>query len=163
MAEIWDIFISETGSGGDITMNGNDIQTCSSIESAIYLAMFGGNIESDTIIPRIAGTQYFDYWGNTLFMGSTPAMQFNSLTERTLNITPLTSAGRPVIENAIKKDLSFLNNVTVTVQIVSTDKINVSLKIILPNGSAKISSFSLIKNPFSGDFDLIDFTFIDFF
>jgi len=90
-------------------------------------------------------------------------MQFNSLTERTLNTTPLTSAGRPIIENAIKKDLSFLNNVTVSVVIVSTDRINVTLKIILPSGSTGIATFSLVRNPDTGDFDLNDFNFNDFF
>lgn len=160
MPEIWDIFLGEQGGYGDMTLLGNDLATCKSVETAIYLAMFGGNIEADTVNPRPAID--LSYFGNSIFWGAQPVVQFNSLTERTLQNTPLTSAGRPVIESAIKKDLSFLKNVTVNVQIVATDRINVNLVIVLPTGAAKVSTFSLVRNPFSGDFDLTDFDFNDF-
>lgn len=159
--EIWDLVIVESGGGGDFTVKGNDLATCKSIETAVYLALFGGNIQADTVTPR--STVDLSYWGNSLFHGAKPVTQFNSLTERTLQSVPLTSSGRQIIENAIKKDLSFLPNVTVSVIIVSTDRINVRLKIVLQTGEERIGTFSLIRNGQSGDFDLHDFNFNDFF
>src|SRR5689334_724191 len=103
MAKHWDLYLGETGGGGDFTLLGNDLAVDDSIGTAVYLSMFGGNVEADTT-NRIQGVQYFDYWGNVFI--DDPILQFNSLTERTLNKTPLTSAGRVIIENAIKKDLS---------------------------------------------------------
>lgn len=163
MAAIWDILTKEDGSGGDFQMRGNDLAVCKSIEGAAYMAMFGGNTEADTKLPRIAGIQDFSYWANALLISQFPFAQFNSLTERTLNSTQLNSAGRPIIENAIKKDFAFIPGVTVSVAIVSTDKINVTLTVILPSGLPRVENFSLSRNIDSGDFDLGDFDFIDFF
>ncbi len=160
---IWDLYTRETGSGGDFLILGNDLAVDKSIGSAIYMAMFGGNTEADTQVPRQAVIQDLSYWGNAIFMQQLPYCQFNSLTERTLNATPLTSAGRPVIEAAIKQDMAFLGNVTVTVVIVSTDRINVTLKIILPSGLPAVATFVLSRNPITGDFDFSDFSFEDFF
>lgn len=164
---IWDILILETGNGGDFTMAGNDLAVCKGIENAIYLAMFGGNIEADTKFPRPAGVQDFSYWGNALLYLGLKNAWFNSLTERTLNKTVLNSAGRITIENAIKKDLAFLApsgaTLTVSVAIVSTDRINVSVRVVLPTGASQVGSFSFVFNPLTGDFDLTDFDFADFF
>ncbi len=162
MAQIWDILIKENGNGGDFQLLGNDLAVCKSIEGAAYMAMFGGNTEADTKLPRIPGVQDYSWWGNT-FIQQYPFSQFNSLTERTLNSTPLTSAGRPVIENAIRKDFAFLPGTTVSVAIVSTDRIDVTLTAILPSGLPRVQVFSLSRNPDTGDFDLGDFDFTDFF
>lgn len=161
---IWDVAIIETRNGGDLTLNGNDLGVVNSIENALYLSWFGGNVGASTKTPRVAGEQDFSYWGN--FFIQNPDAQFNSLTERTLNNTPLTSAGRIVIENAMKKDLSALaknNSITVSVSIVSTDRINVALKVVLPQGGEKVKTFEITRNPNTGDFDFNDFDFNDFF
>lgn len=160
MAE-WDFAILESGNGGDITMNGNDIGVYLQGENDMYLRMFGGNIESDTKLNRIPGTQDYSFWGNKLLFNNDPNISFNSSTERALNNTPLTSQGRQIIENAIKKDLSGID-ATVSVQIVSTDKIYITLKNKLPNGAERIKKYSLVKNPLTGDFDLNDFDNSDF-
>lgn len=160
---VWDIAIVESGGYGDFTLNGNDLAVFKGLENAIYLAMFGGNLEADTKPQRQKGVQAFDYWGNTLLFSQLPKAQFNSLTERTLNNTELTSQGRVTIENAIKNDLSFLPNLNVSVSIVSTDRINVSVRTILPNGTEAVGSFAFVYNPLTGDFDLTDFDFADFF
>ncbi len=161
MAAIWDILIKEDGNGGDFQMRGNDLAVCKSIEGAAYMSMFGGCVEADTKLPRVVGEQDFSYWGNIFIQQ--PVARFNSLTERTLNNTPLTSAGRPIIENAIRKDFSFIPGATVAVSIVSTDRINVAVTVILPSGLPKVETFSLSRNPITGDFDLGDFNFLDFF
>jgi len=160
---IWDLVIKETGDGGDLTMLGNDLAVCNSIETAVYLALFGGNVEADTKLPRVIGEQDKSYWGNALFMGAFPAQQFNSLTERILNTTELGTSAVSIIENAITKDLSFLNILSLSVSIISTDKINVAMKLIIPEELPKIATFSFVRSKDTGDFDLTDFNFNDFF
>lgn len=160
MALNWDLALVESFGGGDITLLGNDLAVDYSIGTSMYLRMFGGNVEASTTNPRDTTAQDFSYWGNAFILD--PKLQFNSLTERTLNTTPLTSNGRIIIENAIKKDLEGLD-CTVSVAIVATDKINITLTAILPNGSEKVKTFSLVRNPDTGDFDLNDFDFRDFF
>lgn len=157
----WDIALVESGSGGDFTMLGNDLAVTESISNDIYIRMFGGNVEADTQNPRQTTDQDLSYWGNTFI--ADPIQQFNSLTERTLKSTPLTSYGRVIIENAIKKDLATLPGVTtITVRIVSTDRINVALRIVMPNNENKVVTFALVVNAQTGDFDMNDFYFGDF-
>lgn len=97
-----DLLIYETGGGGDLLIEGNDLAQVTGYENAPYLSMFGGN----------------DWWGNYMLA---PQNQFASQTEQVMNTTPLSSAGRLKIENAIKADLSFLNNIEGTVWSISTN------------------------------------------
>lgn len=128
-----DVMIIETGNGGDLVANGNDLAMVQSFENMPYLAMFGGNVESSTPIKRIATEQANDYWANSLLFTNDTSKQFNSLTEKTLNTTTLNSAGRIDIENAVKADLDFMKEfaeLSVNVQILSDDvvKINITIK-----------------------------------
>ncbi len=157
----WDVALLESGDGGDITMNGNDIGVYYQDENEIYIRMFGGNIEADTKINRKNGERDVSFWGNKLFFNNDPNVSFNSLTERTLKLTELTSKGRSIIENAIKKDLQGLN-CTILVQIISTDRIRITLQNKLPDGSESIKKYELVRNPLTGDFDLNDFDPNDF-
>lgn len=124
----FDLAIRETNNGGDLIYLGRDLSVVNSIENMIYLGMFGGNIEQSTSTSPVADAK--DYWANNIFMNSDPVQQFNSETERALNTVPLTSSGRVLIENAIKKDLQFLASqatITVSVSIVATDRIDVTI------------------------------------
>lgn len=123
-----DLKVIETGNGGDLTKNGSDLAMVFSFENMPYLALFGGNVEAVTPQKRLESEQAFDFWGNSLLFTNDTSIQFNSLTEKTLQITPLTSSGRLIIENAIKSDLEFMApfaEVTVTTQIISTDRIDI--------------------------------------
>jgi LytS/YehU family sensor histidine kinase len=76
----------------------------------------------------------------------------------------LTSSGRIIIENAIKEDLSFMkdfSNVEVSVEIVATDRLKVSIKVIQDDNSIKVRivNFKKLSN---GDFFISDFN-DDFF
>ena len=125
-----DIEIIETGNGGDLNRKGNDLAVIFGFQNMPYLAMFGGNPEADTPQIRLENEQSFDYWGNSLLWSNNKGMQFNSLTERALNTTPLTSAGRLIIEEAIKKDLEFMRDfaeITVETEIIATDVIKISI------------------------------------
>ena len=130
-----DLLILETGNGGDTTLNGNDLSMVFSFENMPYLAMFGGNKEAVTK-PRLASEQAFDFWGNTLLMPNDASIQFNSLTEKALDTYPLTSSGRLLIEDAIKKDLQFMApfaEVTVNTQIIATDTLQINIGITKPD------------------------------
>ena len=132
-----DLKLVETGNGGDIVKNGNFLQLINGLQNMPYLAMFGGNTEQITPRTRKYGEQVFDYWGNSLFFAQNPAIQFNSLTEKTLSTTALNSAGRITIENAVIEDLKFMTKfakVEVSVSIVGVDKLLISVKIIPLNG-----------------------------
>lgn len=158
-----DLAIVETLNGGDLQLTKNDIAVVDDLENMPYLGMFGGNLEAVTKT-RPAGSQAFDYWGNNLLMLSNDSIQFNSITEKTLNNTPLTSEGRVIIENAIKEDLKFLNplaTVEVSVTIVSTDRIDIIIKVIQNEGGIRIIKFKLRRIP-DGDFFIQDYN-NDFF
>lgn len=158
----WDLAIIETGNGGDLILNGNDLGVVKGIENMPYLGLFGGNVEQITSADKISDSK--DWWGNDLLMKSNPSIQFNSIIEKTLNTTGLTSAGRIVIENAIKKDLEFLAEqatISVTVTITATDRIDINirveidsiLKVIILNFK-KIADGDWVITDFNNDFFL---------
>jgi phage gp46-like protein len=160
----FDVAIIETLNGGDLQQVGNDLAVVGSIENMIYLAMFGGNIEEVTS-PKFVPAQSFDYWGNSLLMPNSPSLQFNSYTEKIINSTPLTSSGRVLIENSIKKDLEFFKEsgatVSVSVEIVATDKIRVRITIAIQEQLQNITIINFRKSS-DGDFFFPDFN-NDFF
>lgn len=130
-----DLQVIETGNGGDLIKNGNDLALVYSFENMPYLAMFGGNKESVTR-PRLETEQAFDWFGNSLFFPNDESLQFNSLTEKALDTIPLTSAGRILIENEIKKDLQFMQpfaEITVKTSIPQTDTLLINIKIEEPD------------------------------
>lgn len=155
---MFDLSVIETLNGGDVQQVGNDLAVVYNIENMIYLGMFGGNVEASTDNTSVQ-IESFDYWGNSLLMFNNPSQQFNSLTERTINTTPLTSSGRVLIENAIKKDLEFFKDlggiVTVSVEIVATDKIKVRIRVEL-NNQQQITVINFRKS-LDGDFFILDF------
>ena len=123
-----DVKVIETGNGGDLTKNGNDLAMVFSFENMVYLALFGGNKAAVTPQKRISSEQAFDYWANSLLFPEDTGLQFNSITEKTLETTALTSVGRLTIEDAVKSDLEFMAafaEVSVSSQIVSSDRIDI--------------------------------------
>lgn len=130
-----DLQLLETGNGGDLNRIGADLALVYSFENMPYLALFGGNKAAVTG-PRLATQQDFSWWGNALLFPNNPSLQFNSLTEKALDEIPLTSSGRLLIEEAIKKDLEFMRpfaNVSVSTEIVATDHIRIGIGIQRPD------------------------------
>lgn len=94
----------------------------------VYLALFGGNIESNTKPDNLINEERFDWWGNKLFYADTQTKQFNSNTERTLQNVVLNSSGRLQIIQAVNEDLSYLTdllNSSVDVEFLDTNKIRI--------------------------------------
>src|SRR4051812_18891907 len=118
-----DLQLLETGNGGDVNKKGKDLSVIYGFQNMPYLAMFGGNVQSSTPGKRLPTEQASDWWGNALLTNDI-GHQMNSETERALMTTLLTSSGRLKIEQAVKKDLSFMKEfaeVTSDVSIINTD------------------------------------------
>lgn len=152
-----DLALIETNDGGDVQLKGADLAMIFGIENQPYLALFGGNIEQ---LPSVKNPeQSLNYWGNDLLYFSDTAQQFNSFTEISFDTVPLTSSGRVQLENAMKRDLDYLKKLnaifTVSVTIVSTDRIDTIIKIT----QGKDTSIVIInyKKKADGDFFIFDF------
>lgn len=164
-----DIALIETGNGGDIQIVNGDIALVFGLENNPYLAMYGGNVAQNTVdteANEVAAGTTADWWGNNLCIGPDETQQFNSDTERTMNATALTSAGRISIQNAIQDDLDYLEAitgypVTVSVNITSPDRIEAELSFTLPDGTTTVT-IVVFKQAENGDFYIFDFN-DDFF
>lgn len=123
-----DINLHESGSGGEIAIVSNDLLMSEMLYQQVYLALFGGNIESNTKNDVLRGEERFDYWANSLVWQTQPTRQFNSNTERTIQNIVLNSSGRLELLRAVNDDLQYLSNLlnfTVDVQFVDSNKVRI--------------------------------------
>lgn len=126
-----DIQVLETGNGGDIFLQGNDLVGVTGVENMPYLGTFGGDP---------------NYWGNDLLFTENETFRFTSETNELLNNVALTSGNRLLIEEAIKRDLQFLvDNVPNTVLNVQT-QIKSDNRLLMSVDFGGIE-FSMLWNP----------------
>ena len=100
-----DLMIYETGSGGDLSLKNNDIETIEGLTNQVYLALFGGNVEQSTDEDLSELDERLDWWGNEYL---STEFQFNSIFEKTLMEVALNSEGVNTLVNAAKQDLKYL-------------------------------------------------------
>jgi hypothetical protein len=127
-----DLQLIETGNGGDLVLNKSDLGHVLGFTSMPYLALFGGNVEQNTPTIRLTSSQYFDFWGNSLFHPNVTTLQFNSNTERTLKEVTLNSQGRVRIEQSVKSDLAFMSdfcNIFVEVNLPTVDRVEIRVRL----------------------------------
>lgn len=127
-----DFSIYESGDGGELLMTDSDISLADSLLQLVYLSLFGGNVQASTQGNEKPNELREDWWANSLLFKDQPDKQFNSLTEKTLKTTPLSSAGRIIILNAVEQDLKYLRdvvdvNINVTIRDVHRVEIFVNL------------------------------------
>lgn len=132
---MFDVAIIETQNGGDAQKRGNDLAVIYGWENMPYLALFGhrGAVTKTTYA---ANEVRRDFWANNLLHPNEPAAQFNSTCEDRLHDTPLTSAGRLLIEEAIKADLKFMQPfavIKVATAIIATDNLRISIQVQQPD------------------------------
>jgi hypothetical protein len=84
-----DLKIIETGGGGDLVLQGNDLARVLGEENGPYLAMFSSG----------------DHWASYM----DPELAYGGKTEAALKSNPLTSAGRIAVLAAVNEDLAYLN------------------------------------------------------
>lgn len=127
-----DLKLINTRGGFDFVGTSTGILSVEGFETMVPLALFGGSIKQSTPRTRVLSQEAFDWWGNSLLMPNEPQQQFNSQTERTLKTATITSQGRRDVENAVKSDLSFMEDwadVEVTVDLPTLDLVNIFIKL----------------------------------
>ena len=125
-----DLALHETGNGGDIQLKGNDLVITGSIFNQVYMGLFGGNPSASTTGEELDTEQRLDWWANGLLFEDQPEIQQNSTLERTLKEVALNSSGRLKIEEAVKSNLEFLNEVadiTVKTTVTDIDRIEITI------------------------------------
>ena len=135
-----DVKLYESGNGGDILLNGNDLAKANTFDNMPYLAMFGGNVGFSTPTKRVNNEQNFDFWANDLLFGENKEMQFNSKTEFVLTSASLNSRGRQLIQEAVKTDLQFMvpfANIDVVVDILGQEKLSIGISLIQPENQTE--------------------------
>lgn len=158
----FDLAVGErAGNGGDIAMLTSDLAVVYGNENQVYLALFGGNVEQTTneVVP--GNGQRFDYWANTLLFANNTKLQYNSLTEKTLNTVPLNSIGRTKIEAAVKNDLKYLvadgATVNVSVRIIDVNKVEITIETIYTRGNNRLTVITFGRQNTMYDFSPLDF------
>lgn len=139
-----DILLYESGDGGDMQIESNDLVLVETILQQVYLALFGGNVEANTTGNEIETEERLDYWANSLLWDASPNKQFNSNTERVLGNVVLNSSGRLSILNAVELDLDYLKilvNFEVNVSVLSDKQVQIS---VLMNKKDNLESKTLI-------------------
>lgn len=130
--ETKDIMLYQTGSGGDMAVLNNDLVLGDVMFQQVHLALFGGNVKTNTESSYIDTEERFDYWGNSLIWGNSKPEQFNSNTERTLRNVVLNSSGRLAILQAVNTDLEAIKsfvNYTASVSLVSTNSVKIAIEL----------------------------------
>ena len=131
-----DLALHETGNGGDIQLQGNDLVTTGSIFNQIYMGLFGGNPAASTTGTELDTEQRLDWFGNGLLFQDEPEIQQNSTFERTLNEVALNSSGRLQIEEAANASLAFLRDVaeiSVETSVTDIDRIQITILVQEPD------------------------------
>lgn len=133
---ITDIVIYEAGSGGELQLLSGDLATINGLANQVYLALFGGNIEQVTSDGLDLLETRSDWWGNQLLSTEN---QFNSIFEKTLQEVALNSAGLRTLENAIKNDLDFLQDlaeIEINSEITGINRVEFSISLQEPNNES---------------------------
>ncbi len=156
-----DLAVGESdANGGDIQYQTTDFATVAGYENQTYLALFGGNVKQSTSTVQ-PNTQRFDFWANSLFFNKQPNKQFNSETERLLNVVKLNSAGRTQVEAAVKTDLKYLTSLgaTVKVQVLITgvNMLQINIDTIYQDGKKRLTIIKFGRSNTNGDFSVLDF------
>lgn len=134
--DVIDLMIYESGSGGDLNLKNDDLETVSGLTNQVYLALFGGNIEENTSDDLEDLDERNDWWGNYLL---NEELQFNSSFERTLTTVTLNSGGISKLINAAKKDLKYLEayaDITVEGSIIGLNKFKLQVNLQEPDQSS---------------------------
>lgn len=103
-----DVLLFQTNDNGEIEIEGGQVTMTDSLETAVYLSLFGGNIEDD-------GSQDnpLTWWGN--LVENEPANRYRSETQYLLGTVPAVSANLKRIEDAATRDLQWLEAGTLEV------------------------------------------------
>jgi len=111
---VTDVLMQHTADGGEITVEGGRVRLDDGVRTAVYLSMFGGN-ERDA---GTGATESEQWWGNLL--EDQPARRLRSETQHLLRALPAITANVRRVEDAARRDLSWLEEIGATVSATAT-------------------------------------------
>jgi phage gp46-like protein len=142
MSQQGDVKLFQTNDDGDITVTGGVVEMSGGLETAAYLSLFGGNEDDDG-----RDDNPNNWWGN--LDEDDPAAIYRSETQHLLQAIPATSGNLSRIEDAAKRDLSWMidnriaSTITVSASIPALNRVKLSITI---EANGKESSFEYVEN-----------------
>jgi len=121
MTEITDIMMYENGSGGELSLKNDDLESINGLTNQVYLALFGGNIQQSTSENLESLDIREDYWGNEYLEEE---LQYNSLFEKTIRTVTLNTNGLSILKDAAEQDLNYLKKYADISMEISIKKLN---------------------------------------
>ena len=122
-----DVLLTHGPNQGTITVEDGITKMTGGWETAIYLSLFGGNIDDDGTTATLSKT----YWQN--HMENEPDRKLISKTQYLLRSLPLTSSNIQVIETAVLDDLSWMgpstSSIEASVRITGVNRIEITVTI----------------------------------
>ena len=99
MEQQGDVLLFHTPDGGEIALEGGLVVFTGRLDTAVYLALFGGNMDDDG-----SPSSPYSWWGN--LSEADPANQYRSETQYLLRGIPATSGNLRRVERAAVRDLA---------------------------------------------------------
>lgn len=99
-----DVEIYASDEGGEIRIEDRQIVVTDSPWPAVYLSLFGGNVDDD----GTTATARKQFWGN--FLESDPNRRLRSRTQAVLLSLPAIPANIGLVEDAVSSDLAWLKD-----------------------------------------------------
>lgn len=95
-----DVLLEQSDDGGELTIEGGLVELTDDLRTAVYLSLFGGNEDDDSL------DNSAQWWGN--LDETDPAARYRSRTEYLLQSLPPSSANLLLLEDAVRTDLQWL-------------------------------------------------------
>lgn len=113
-----DVLLYHTHDNGEIEIEGGTVTMTDDARSAVYLSLFGGNLDDD-------GSQdnRRSWWGNALETDT--AGEYRSETQYLLGTIPATPRNLRRLEDAAKRDLAWLDDGSVEAALVGLNRVEI--------------------------------------
>lgn len=133
-----DVLLFQTNDNGEISIENGLVGMTGGFNTAVYLALFGGNADDDTTMNNKK-----NWWGN--LVEPDPLFHYRSKTQYVLSrIIPI-SGNLVQIEDAVETDLQKLidfgavDSVDATVSLIDVRKVKISIEIIADSEKIEIT------------------------
>lgn len=119
-----------TADGGDITVTNGIVILDDGLETAVYLALFGGNQEDD----GTTSTAVYQWWGTV--DEPDPARQYRGELQALLLRLPATTGNLALVEGAAKRDVdrvlgAIADDIAVSVALTGVRRIDITVNVTI--------------------------------
>lgn len=133
-----DVLLFQTNDNGEMEIENGIVTLSPGLETSAYLSLFGGNWKDD-------GSQNNrqTWWGN--LDETDPSRQYRSETQFLLGTLPATTGNLKRIEDAAKRDLSWLvdenaaSSVTVSASLIGLNRVKIEIVIRAEGNEAEFN------------------------